>query len=89
MSVDVGPVISALEDAGSAIAVVGVAVLLLWVAVACFRYLRLTVAPGVSADGGKAERMQTYRELRSDGWSPAEIEQGTRYSGPGSTHYGP
>jgi hypothetical protein len=50
----------------------------------------------LSGEGGardpidaRSERMALYRELRADGWSPREIVEGGKYTGPGSTFYGP
>lgn len=88
MSIDLSPVVSELTDAGVAVGSVGGAVLLVVVAVKAFRYLGLTLDSAGSV-GGKADRMETYKSLRSEGWSPSEIQSGGKYTGPGSVHYGP
>jgi hypothetical protein len=52
MAIDVSPVISALTDAGVAVAAVGGAVLLVLVGIKCFRYLGLVIG-GSSASSGR------------------------------------
>lgn len=65
MAIDVAPVISALTDAGVAVAAVGGAVLLVVVSIKAFRYLGLAIDPGVSNFHWDQREGESYEEFVS------------------------